>query len=119
MLKIIKIDKTDYKMKSSAYTAFAYKDETGRNFLSDIMKLSEYKSLKDSNTVKSAEMLDDLNLLLLRIAYIMIKEADESQVIDFKSFVGSIESLYSDSSWTEEVINLAVMPISGQLQSNK
>ena len=69
MLKIIKIDKTDYKMKSSAYTAFAYKDETGRNFLSDIMKLSEYKSLKDSNTVKSADMLDELNLLLLRIIY--------------------------------------------------
>ena len=32
MLKIIKIDKTDYKMKSSAYTVFSYKDETGRNF---------------------------------------------------------------------------------------
>lgn len=119
MLKIIKIDKTDYKMKSSAYTSFAYKDETGRNFLSDIMKLSEYNELKENNTIKSAELLDELNLLLLRIAYIMIKEADESQVTDFKSFVGSIESLYSDSSWTEDVINLAVMPISGQLQSNK
>ena len=80
-------------MKSSAYTAFAYKDETGRNFLSDIMKLSEYKSLKDSNTVKSAEMLDDLNLLLLRIAYIMIKEADESQVTDFKSFFSASASI--------------------------
>ncbi|MCI6350151.1 MAG: hypothetical protein MR779_04525 [Tenericutes bacterium] len=119
MLKIIKIDNTDYKMKSSAYTAFAYKDETGRNFLSDIIKLSEYNDIKENNMSKSAEMLDELNLLLLRIAYVMIKEADESQVSDFKSFVKSIESLYKDSKWTEEVIELAVIPISGQLQNSK
>lgn len=119
MLKIIKIDNTDYKMKSSAYTAFAYKDETGRNFLSDIIKLSEYSELKEKDLNKSAELLDDLNLVLLRIAYIMIKEADETQVTDFKSFVKSIESLYQDSKWTEKVIELAVIPISGQLQSSK
>jgi len=115
MKKII-IDGKDYLMTSSALTQFSYKDETGRSLLSDLQKLIDSK--KEDDSEYSIEDLDHVTELLLKIAYIMIKEADDTQVSDYKSFLKGIASVYDDSSWINEVIELACTPISRQLHKN-
>lgn len=116
MKKII-IDGKDYLMSSSALTQFSYKDETGRSFLNDLQKLVDLK--KVDSLEYSIEDLDSVTELLLKIAYVMIKEADGSQVADYKSFLKGINSIYDDSSWINDVITLACTPISRQLHSLK
>lgn len=113
MQKIIKIGEKEYSMKASAFTQFAYKNETGRSFLSDLKKLSELKG-EDSDVDK----LDNVMDLILQVSYVMIRESNESQVTNFESFLKGIDDLYSDPSWIEEVITLAISPISRQLQKN-
>ena len=115
MEKIIRIDTKDYKMKASAYTQFAYKNETGRSFLNDIQQLTKYVN-NDSIDINS---LDEVSELLLKVAYVMIKEADSAQVSDFDSFLKGIESLYDNIDWITEVITLGCTPISRQLQTIK
>lgn len=113
MKKIITIGYKEYSMKSSAFTQFAYKNETGRSFLTDIQKLTKMSEIE-----LDYESLDQLTELLLKIAYVMIKESDESQVQDYEGFLKSIDNLYDDQKWIEEVIKLACSPISRQLQNN-
>lgn len=119
MKKMVKICDKEYFMQASAYTQFAYKDETGRSFLQDLqslIKLTKYKSTKNIEKINMSDF-DNLTTLLLKISYVMIKEADASQVEDYVSFVKSIESLYDDETWINDVITLAATPISRQLQN--
>ena len=116
MDKIIKIDNKEYKMKSSAYTQFAYKDKTGRSFLSDIQEL--IKITDSSKEEIEFGDLDKISELILPIAYVMIIEADPSQVSDYVSFLKGIENLYDDLEWVTKVIELGCTPISRQLQNN-
>jgi len=111
MEKIIRISNKDYKMKASALTQFSYKNETGRSFLSDLQKLTNI----DSDNV---ETLDNVTELILKMAYIMIKEADKNQVVNYEEFLGNIENLYDETAWIEEVLQLACTPLSRQLQAN-
>lgn len=113
MEKIIKIGNKDYKMKASAFTQFAYKNSTGRSFLSDIQKLVE---LKKGKVEEDLSKIDGVTELVLRIAYTMVTEADKNQVINYEEFLRGIDSLYDDTSWLEDVILLACSPLSGQLQ---
>lgn len=116
MKKIIRIGDTEYQMKSSAYTQFAYKNETGKSFLSDIQKIINFQNTKEEN---SLVIFEEMNEILLRIAYVMIKEADENQVQDYETFLKSIDSLnYSNSQILTDIIQLACNPLSGQLQTN-
>lgn len=112
MKKLIKIDNKEYLMKSSAYTQFAYKNETGRSFLSDLQEIAKLKN-KDN---KGADDLDKITELILKISYVMIQEADQSQVQDYDSFIKGIENLYDNPQWIEDIIVLASTPISRQLQ---
>jgi len=98
-------------MKASALTQFSYKNETGRSFLSDLQKLTNI----DSDNV---ETLDNVTELILKMAYIMIKEADKNQVVNYEEFLGNIENLYDETAWIEEVLQLACTPLSRQLQAN-
>ena len=43
MKKIITISGKEYTMKSSAYTQFKYKNDTGRRMLQDLQELANYK----------------------------------------------------------------------------
>lgn len=105
MVKTIKIDGVNYDMKSSAYTQFAYKDLTGRSFLGDIQKLTE---LKGDDFLK----VDGLIETILDIAYVMVQEADSSKYKNEQDFIKSINVLFDDPSWIEEVIELAITPLS-------
>lgn len=112
MERIIRISNKDYKMKASALTQFSYKNETGRSFLKDLTKLTNLDT-------EDVEQLDEITDLVLKIAYIMTKEADKSQVTNFDDFLSNIESLYDNVDWINEVLELACSPLSGQLQTNK
>lgn len=113
MKKIIKIDGKDYTMQSSAYTQFAYKNLTGRSLLKDIQHITEVADKID----KDFSLVDDITEPILDIAYIMIQEADEKQVETKEKFISSIENLYDDFNWVNEVVTLAINPISRQLQN--
>lgn len=113
MEKIIRISTKDYKMKASALTQFAYKNETGRSFLNDLQTLTELKDNVDMNA------LDNVTELVLKIAFIMVKEADKTQATNYEEFLGGIESLYDDTNWIQEVLELACSPLSRQLQTNQ
>lgn len=117
MEKVITISNKNYSMKSSAFTQFSYKNFTGRSFLKDLQGLVNLKSKKNNSF--QIEELDNITELLLQIAYILVKEADENQVTDYNSFLNGIDSIYDDEKWIYEVLELACTPISGRLQINK
>ena len=103
MEKIIRISNKDYRMKASALTQFSYRNETGRSFLTDLQKLTELKDLgEDFNS--NIDALDRVSDLLLKMAYIMTREADKSQITNYEDFLGGIESLYDDTKWIQEVL---------------
>ena len=112
MERIIRISNKDYKMKASALTQFSYKNETGRSFLNDLQKLTSING-------EEIDALDDVTELVLKMAYIMAKEADKNQVTNYEDFLGKIENLYDETDWISEVLELACTPLSRQLQTNK
>jgi len=121
MEKVITISNKNFQMKASALTQFSYKDFTGRSFLNDLRDLIKLKEKsKDSFDI---EELDNVTELLLKIAYILVKESDKEhkteQAVDYESFLGNIENLYDDEKWIYDVLELACTPISRQLQINK
>lgn len=113
MKKIITIDGKDYTMKSSAYTQFAYKNMTGRSLLKDIQKIIELSGQIENDL----SLIDDLTEPLLDVCYVMITEADETQVKTKEEFIKGIESLYDKFDWINEVVMLAMNPLSRQLQN--
>ena len=109
MKKIITISGKEYTMKASAYTQFKYKNDTGRRMLQDLQELAK---LQDASQDDMINGLDDLTEIVLKMAYVMIEEADSSQVKSYEEFLKSIDSLYDNVEWISEVIELATSPIS-------
>ena len=52
------------------------------------------------------------------MAYVMIEEADKTQVTSYDDFLKGIETLYSDITWINDVIELATSPLSGGIEKN-
>ena len=109
MKRIIKIGNKEYEMKSSAYTQFKYKNDTGRKLLKDLQDLTQLQDKEESEMIAS---IDDLTDIVLRISYVMIEEADPKQVTTFEDFLKGIDGLFDNTEWINEVISLAVAPIS-------
>ena len=120
MEKIVKIGDKTFQMKSSAYTQLAYRNETNRSFLNDIKKLVKLGdlNLNDLKADEQLDLLDDLQELILPISYVMVKEADKTQAQNYEEFLKSLDNLYEDFEWVNEVILLACSPISRQLQNS-
>lgn len=113
MKKIITIDGKEYEMKSSAYTQFAYKNLTGRSLLKDIQNISN-----DADKIQEdMSLIDEITEPLLDISFVMIQEANQEQVKTKEEFYKSIDSIYDDNAWIQEVMTLAINPISRQLQN--
>ena len=119
MKKTISIDGKEYFLQSSAYTQFAYKNHTGRSFLGDIKTLIKKAPKNKKNNNFELTELDEITTLILDLSYIMIVEADSSQVKSYEDYVKGIGNLYDDIKWIEQVIELGISPISRQLSSNK
>ena len=113
MERIIRISNKDYKMKASALTQFKYKDETGRSFLNDLEELTKLQTNADITKI------DDLVEVILKVAYTMIKQADNSQVANYDDFLDGIDNLFDETQWIQEVLELACSPLSGQLQNTQ
>lgn len=116
-MEIVKIGDREFMMKSSAFTQFAYKNKTGRSMLKDMQELIRFSEEMKTREA-TLEDLDPISELILNIAFVMIKEADEKQVTDYDTFLKSIPSLYDDMDWIYQVIRLGCSPISRQLQNN-
>ena len=109
MKKIVKIGNTEYSMKSSAYTQFKYKNDTGRKMLEDLQSLTKLQNATEEEALVS---VDDIVEIVLRMAFIMIEEADAKQVTTYDEFLKSIDGLFDDTDWINQVIELATSPIS-------
>lgn len=119
MQKTIKIGNAEYSMKSSAWTQFAYKNETGRSLISDIQSIIDMQKQLENKELKELDAFEKINDILLKIAYVMIKEADENQLDDYISFLKNIDVFnYSDKKLVNDIIDLACNPLLGQLQNN-
>lgn len=112
MEKIITISNRDYRMKASALTQFSYKNETGRSFMQDLQSLVKL----DKEDVSA---IDNVIEIILKISYIMVKEYDKTQVINYEEFLSGIDNLYDDIKWIQEVLELACSPLSRRLQNNQ
>lgn len=109
MKKIVTIGTKEYSMKSSAYTQFKYKNDTGRKMLEDLQGLTK---LQDSSEDVMIGSIEDLTEIVLRMAYIMIEESDSTQVTTYDDFLKGIDGLYDSTDWINEVIELATSPFS-------
>lgn len=123
MEKTIKIGSKEYKMSSSAYTQFKYKNDTGRSLMQDLASFeTKYKDLlniKEEDV--NADMLgqiDEIMQLVLRVAFIMANENDKSQASTYEDFLKQIDDYYSDLTWLTEVVELATSPFQRRLQTN-
>lgn len=108
MKKQVKIGEKEYFMKSSAYTQFKYKNDTGRKLLSDIQTITKLEKLKDTEVLGE---MDDIMEILLRIAYTMIDEADPKQVDSYEAFLKDTDGIFDNQDWIMDVITLATSPI--------
>lgn len=123
MEKTIKIGSKEYKMSSSAYTQFKYKNDTGRSLMQDLASFeTKYKDLlniKEEDV--NAEMLgqiDEIMELVLRVAFIMSNENDKNQANTYEDFLKQIDDYYSDLTWLTEVVELATSPFQRRVQAN-
>ena len=96
-------------MKSSAYTQFKYKNDTGRKMLEDLQSLTKLQNATEEEALVS---VDDIVEIVLRMAFIMIEEADAKQITTYDEFLKSIDGLFDDTEWINQVIELATSPIS-------
>lgn len=117
MRKIIKIGNNEYEMKSSAYTQFKYKNDTGRSLLKDLTQFSKtYEKMDDKDVLEGIDGLDDTLDLVLRLAYVMIVEANDKQVGTYEDFLKNTDNYLENSDWLGEVVELATSPLSGNIQ---
>lgn len=117
MKKIINLGGKTYTMQSSALTQFKYRDMTGRKLLQDIDSIKELKA-NIANIDDTLNILDDFLEILLQITYVMIVESDASQVGFFEDFLKNTETLFDSMDWVNDVIELALTPISGGNKAN-
>lgn len=124
MEKTIKIGSKEFKMSSSAYTQFKYKNDTGRSLMADLVGCQDkYKLLLDEKSITTDSLefmneLDDLMNMVLRIAYIMTNEADKNQAQTFEDFLKQTDNYFGDLGWLNEVVELATSPFSRGIQAN-
>ena len=120
MKKIINIGNKELTLKSSAYTVLAYKEETGKNLLEDLQKISDLK-IDGSNEEQQRKLMVNLEPfmeMLLKLIYVMYKEANKDAE-SFKDFCEGIDSLFDNVEWLQGVLELAAAPFSGTAQGSR
>lgn len=114
MIKTIKIGDKSYDMKSSAFTMFAYKNETGRNLLDDINYINnKYQEIGklDEKEQESALMLEITGIVekTLKLAYIMYKEQNK-EVVSYDDWLKELDNMLENVDWIMEVLELGMSP---------
>lgn len=115
MKKIITINGKEYNAKSSAYTQFKYKNDTGRRMISDLQELAK---LNDKSEEEQVSYVEDLLEIVLKMAYIMIEEADSSQLTSYEDFLKELDGVFDDQQWIADVVELASSPLSRGIKTS-
>ena len=124
MVKTITIGSKEYNLKSSAFTMFSYKNQTGRDFLQDINSLND--KVKEINKLPKEEQnsawLNEFSSIMeiaLKITHIMITEQDRT----FKSYdewLKELDNLMGEgNSWLQEVLEVGIAPFFGRIQNSQ
>lgn len=119
MRKSIKIGDKEFVMQSSAYTQFKYKNDTGRSLIKDLTEIGkkyEKTQFNEEQALDNFDEFEDFIMLSLRIAYIMCLEA-KSVNCSFEDFLMQIDDYIGDTNWISEVVELAISPLSRNLQA--
>lgn len=117
MKKTITIGSKEYAMQSSAYTQFKYKNDTGRSLVKDLSEIGKrYEKINTEDALENFEDFDGFVELALRIAYIMCLEA-KSTTGSFEEFLMGIDGYLESADWISEVVELAISPLSRNLQT--
>lgn len=119
MRKTIKIGEKEFAMQSSAYTQFKYKNDTGRSLIKDLTEIGkkyEKKEITEESALENFDEFDDFIMLSLHIAYIMCLEA-KSINGSFEDFLMQIDHYMDNTDWIGEVVELAISPLSRNLQA--
>ena len=121
MEKTIRIGNKDFKMSSSAYTQFKYKNDTGRSLMQDLadFQVKYTDLLNGEESMKSLSQIDEIVETLLRIAFIMTNERDKNQAPNFDDFLKQIDNYFEDTAWLNEVVELATSPFQRGIPTNK
>lgn len=121
-MKEITIGTKKFNMKASAYTQFKYKDITGRSLIKDLTDLGKkYENIgdfKEEEALERFDELDDFIMTALRIAYIMSMEG-KSFNGTFENYLMEIDSYLDNTDWIGEVVELALSPLSRNIQTNQ
>ena len=124
MVKTVKIGSKEYNLKSSAFTMFSYKNETGRDLLKDLEQLNTTVSKinKLSEEEQASAWLTEFTPIIekaLKITHIMIKEQDKS-FMEYEEWLKDIDCLFNgEMSWITEVIEVAIAPFFGRIQNSQ
>lgn len=121
-MKEITIGTKKFNMKASAYTQFKYKDITGRSLIKDLTELGKkyenFGDVKEEEALERYDDLDDFIMTALRIAYIMSMEG-KSFNGTFENYLMEIDSYLDNTDWIGEVVELALSPLSRNIQANQ
>lgn len=120
MLKTVKIGNKDYVLKSSAYTIFAYKNETGRDLLVDLNSINEkyIKISKLTEEEQNSAWMNEITGIIentLKIAHIMIRENDKT-FKEYNEWLKDIDELLENPNWIMEVLEVGIAPFRGRIQ---
>lgn len=120
MLKTVNIGNKDYVLKSSAYTIFAYKNETGRDLLVDLNSINEkyIKISKLTEEEQNSAWMNEITEIIenaLKIAHIMIRENDKT-FKEYNEWLKDIDELLENPNWIMEVLEVGIAPFRGRIQ---
>jgi hypothetical protein len=123
MLKTIRIGSKDYIMKSSAFTPFKYRSDYGTDLLKDINKLNRInmqiaKLPQDEQEQAWLDEIGNIVEMALHMAYCMITEHDKA-FMPYDQWLQDIDSLFDNTNWIMEVMELAMSTFHGRVQENK
>lgn len=124
METIIKISGKEVKLKSSAYTIFAYQNEFNRDLLEDVAKMQKIaKDIKSLDKTLPNYGEQCLNLIMpiikvvMQLLYMTAKEANDS-ITNYQTFLKSIDNLFEDFSWFQGVLECSLAPFKGRVQNS-
>ena len=119
LVNAVNIGKKEYVLKSSAYTIFAYKNETGRDLLVDLNSINEkyIKISKLTEEEQNSAWMNEITGIIentLKIAHIMIRENDKT-FKEYNEWLKDIDELLENPNWIMEVLEVGIAPFRGRI----
>lgn len=104
MDKLVKIGNNSYHMRSSLYTPYKYRQDTGKDLLEEIKVLNPKEA-----KVEMMEMV----YKVIDIAYVMMAEYSNyyhEKMVTKEEWLMNIDNILEDTDWIYDVLTLAMYP---------